>query len=58
MTVITQAFVRAAGIRARTLGMTDHPVVVIEHPIASKTRSQIQAMARASAAEIARGLVS
>ena len=57
MTVITQAFVRSAEIRARTLGMTDHPVVVIEHPIASKTQGQIQATARARAEEIAQGLV-
>ncbi len=37
--------------------MTDHPVVVIEHPIASKTQDQIQATARARAGEIAQGLV-
>jgi hypothetical protein len=37
--------------------MTDHPVVVIDHPIASKTQGQIQETARTSAAQIAQGLV-
>ena len=56
MTVITRAFTHAAGIRARTLGMTDHPVVVIDHPIASKSRDVIEETARESAAEVVRGL--
>ncbi|HZA21893.1 MAG TPA: hypothetical protein VFA32_04700 [Dehalococcoidia bacterium] len=54
--MITQAFVHAAQMRARTLGMTEHPVVVVEHPIASKTKNQIQEMARKSVQEIAQGL--
>jgi hypothetical protein len=36
--------------------MTDHPVVVIEHPIASKTQAQIQETARGNAAQIVQGL--
>ncbi len=42
--------------RAQALGMTEHPVVVIDHPIASKNASQIQAEARRWAVEIAGGL--
>ena len=37
--------------------MTDHPVVVVDHPIASKSKEQIQLLARASAEEVARSLV-
>ncbi len=38
--------------------MTDHPVVVIDHPIASKTPQAVQAMALTSTEEITKGLVS
>ncbi len=44
--------------RAQALGMADHPVTVIQHPIASKNASQIQAEARRRALEIAGGLAS
>ena len=45
MTVITEAFKTAATIRAKTLGMPQHPVVVVEHPMASKTEAEVLAMA-------------
>jgi len=45
-------------LRAKALGLTEHPVVVIDHPIASKNASQIQAEARRWALEIAGGLAS
>ena len=38
--------------------MSDHPVVVIEHPIASKGKERILALARQSVAEVSRGLIS
>ncbi len=38
--------------------MTEHPVVVIDHPIASKGEEQIQKLARYSIQEVARGLTS
>ena len=44
--------------RAKALGMTDHPVVVIDHPIASKGKEQILRLAQDSADEVARGLMS
>ena len=56
VTVITEAFIKAAGIRAKTLGMADHPVVVIEHPIASKTKQEIHETARRSVEKIVFGL--
>ena len=43
--------------RARALGMIEHPVVVVDHPIASKSKEQIQTLARASAEEVIRSLV-
>jgi hypothetical protein len=51
--VITQGFVKAAQIRAQALGMPAHPVVVIDHPIASKSREQILELARKSVDEVA-----
>jgi hypothetical protein len=57
VTVLTEAFQAAAKIRARTLGMPDHPTVVLEHPMASKTHAEIQAMAERFVAAIAGGLV-
>ena len=36
--------------------MADHPVTVIEHPIASKTKSEIEVLAQSSIAEIVQGL--
>ena len=47
---------KRAGIRAKTLGMADHPVVVIEHPIASKTKQEIHETARRSVEKIVLGL--
>jgi hypothetical protein len=38
--------------------MTGHPVVVIDHPIASKTPEAVQILALNSTNEIAKGLVS
>ena len=57
MTVLTEAFQTASHIRAKTLGMPDHPTVVIEHPVASKTEAEIVQMAERFVDLIARGLV-
>ena len=37
--------------------MPEHPVVVIEHPLASKTRAQAQDLAHQSVEAVVRGLV-
>jgi hypothetical protein len=55
--VITQGFVKAAEIRAQALGLPAHPVVVIDHPIASKSREQILELACKSVDEVASCLV-
>ena len=58
MTVITTAFTKAAELRARALGLPEHPVVVIDHPIANKTGEQIKGQARDSVNMIVDGLTS
>ncbi len=54
--MITQPFTKAAESRARALGMPAHPVVVIDHPIASKDEAQMQELARNTVDRIARSL--
>jgi len=55
--VITHAFTQAARIRAEALGLPEHPVVVVEHPLASKSREQAQYLAQHSVEAVVRGLV-
>jgi hypothetical protein len=57
VTVLTEAFRTASTIRARTLGMPQHPTVVIEHPMASKTEAQVRSMAERFVEAIVNGLV-
>jgi len=56
VTLLTQAFTTAAVIRAKMLGMPDHPTVVLEHPMASKTEADVDGMAARFADSIARAL--
>jgi hypothetical protein len=39
------------------LGLPAHPVVVVDHPLASKTRAQAQDLAHHSVEAVVRGLV-
>ena len=55
--MITEAFRAPAVIRSKTLGMPDHPYVVVQHPIASMTEPEVLAMAERFVDAIARGLV-
>ena len=57
MTLITTAFEVAARARARVLGMEGHPIVVMRHPLASKTPAEVKAMAEEIVETIARDLV-
>ena len=56
MTVITTAFEAAARLRARVLGMGEHPIVVMQHPLASKTVSEVKKVAEAIVEGIVQGL--
>ena len=58
MTVITTAFTKAAELRAKALGLPEHPVVVIDHPMYSKTSDEIKDQARNSVGQIVQGLTS
>jgi hypothetical protein len=57
VTVLTEAFRTASVIRAKTLGMPDHPTVVLEHPMASKTEAQVLSMAQRFVDQIVAALV-
>jgi hypothetical protein len=57
VTVLTEAFRTAATIRAKTLGMPQHPTVVLEHPMASKTEAQVRGMAERFVEAIVNGRV-
>ena len=53
VTVVTEAFQTAADARAAVLGLPEHPRVIVEHPLASRTPSEIEKVAVAAAARIA-----
>ena len=56
MTVVTEAFQGAAAARAAVLGLSEHPRVIVEHPLASRTPSEVEKVAVAAVARIAAGL--
>jgi len=58
VTVITTAFTKAAELRAKALGLPEHPVVVIDHPMYNKTSEEIKNQARDSVQKIVDGLIS
>jgi hypothetical protein len=43
--------------RAEALGLPEHPMVMVEHPLASKTRAQAQHLAHKSVEAVVRALV-
>ena len=55
--MITTAFETAAQMRAKTLGLEGHPLVVVQHPLASRSAAEVKAMAESLVDAIARGLV-
>jgi hypothetical protein len=42
--------------RAGVLGLPEHPTVVVEHPIASRTLPEVRTMAEAAVDRVAAGL--
>jgi hypothetical protein len=54
--VITSAFELAARARARTLAMQDHPIVVMKHPLATRSEAEVRRFAEALVGEIVSGL--
>ena len=55
--MITTAFEVAGRARARVLGMEGHPLVVMPHPLASKTAAEVKAIAETLVERIANGLM-
>ena len=54
--MITAAFQTAAELRAKTLGLEGHPIVVMPHPLASRTEGEVKTIARDLIAAVAQGL--
>ena len=54
--MVTEAFETAASMRAGVLGLPQHPTVVVEHPIASRTHPEVAKIAEAAVARVAAGL--
>ena len=43
--MLTTAFEAAAHMRGKTLGLGGHPLVVVQHPLASKTEAEVKVIA-------------
>jgi len=56
VTVITTAFEKSAHARAHILGMEEIPIVVMGHPLASKSAVEVKAIAEQLVDAIAQGL--
>lgn len=54
--MLTTAFQTAAALRAKTLGLEDHPFVVMPHPLASRSEPEVKALAATLVEAVARGL--
>jgi hypothetical protein len=55
--VITTAFAAAAKMRSQILGIEPEAILAMQHPLASRTQAELEAIARDIAASVARGLV-
>ncbi len=54
--MLTQAFANAAQMRAKTLGLEGHPLVVMPHPLASRSEAEVKTFAADLVEDVARGL--
>ena len=57
VTVVTEAFETAARTRAAVLGLSEHPRVLVAHPLASRRRDELTQMAAGAAALVAAALL-
>ena len=57
MTVITTAFDKAGRVRAQILGMSDLPIVSMQHPLASRTADEVKRIADTIVGAVVQGLV-
>lgn len=56
MTILTTAFQVAGNARATVLGMPDHPRVVTDHPLTSRSPEEIREMADRAVEAVVAGL--
>ena len=54
--MLTSAFQTAAELRAKTLGLEGHPLVVMPHPLASRSEAEVKAIVETLVDAVARGL--
>jgi hypothetical protein len=54
--MLTTAFETAAQLRAKTLGLEGHPLVVIPHPLATCSQAEVKTIAANVVDGVARGL--
>ena len=54
--MLTAAFQTAAELRAKTLGLEGHPLVVMPHPLASRTAAEVKTIVETMIDGVARGL--
>lgn len=54
--MLTSAFQTAARLRAKTLGLEGHPLVVMQHPLASRTQAAVKSIAAELVDGVASGL--
>jgi hypothetical protein len=57
VTICTEDFVVAAEAQVRALGMPDHPIVVIAHPLATMPRPEIRRQAQRAWEQVLRHLL-
>lgn len=57
MTIITTAFKKAGEHRLKSLGLPNHPMVVTDHPLASRNVLEVQEMAQRAVDLVAKALV-
>ena len=55
--ILTTAFVTATKERKRVLGMEHQPIVAMQHPLASRSESELSAIAAEMADAIAAGFL-
>jgi len=56
VTIITTAFKSAGDFRLSDLGLPNHPLVVVQHPLASRNAAEVQKMAEGAVASVAAAL--
>ena len=54
--MLTSAFQTAAQLRAKTLGLEGHPLVVMPHPLASRAAAEVKTIVESLVDGVARGL--